>query len=142
VERVLIFEDDAAVGMLLDENREEMFRFLEQVPENWAIIYLGFAFGQGRLIHVDGTDAVFTPSEGWIVNLQAYLLNRPGLRKLYRDLYSPDHPDTFRRGGEDPIDLRIDQIRKNGGLVVYHPKMSLCEQNDQLGSDNPWAVLR
>jgi hypothetical protein len=132
VERVLVFEDDAVLGMLLDGKREDMFRFLEQVPEDWAMVYLGYILHGGRPFHVDGTDAVFTPGVGGLVNLQAYLLNRPSLSKLYRDLHSPGYPDTFRKEEVDPIDERIDQIRKNGGVKVYLPKVSLCDQNEQL----------
>jgi GR25 family glycosyltransferase involved in LPS biosynthesis len=141
VERLLVFEDDAQLTELLETNEGLMSKFLRQIPDDWGMIYLGYYHHEGLFEHVDGTSEVFEAQDATVYNLQAYMLNRPAMSKLYRDLNSPGYADTFAHEGEDAIDLRIDQIAKNGGLRRYLPRKCLCNQDGELGSDNPWATL-
>jgi len=121
-ERLLVLEDDA---IPCDGFSEKVARYLDALPQNWEMIYLGgqinhyaAALHRPRVVNPE----VIVP---WSVNrLHAYGVSRSGMQTIYQHLHARGWQNAHH------IDHHIEKLQRAGGLKFYAPTQWLVGQAD------------
>lgn len=125
IERVLLLEDDA---LLCDDFNRRFHAFIDRVPPNWEMLYLG---GQhlGMRAHppLRVNDMVYRP---WNVNrTHAFALRGAGLRKIYKWLNA-----TNEWRNRHHIDHHLGRLHQRRNMPIYCPKQWLIAQGENLSN--------
>jgi len=128
IQRLLVCEDDAAP---CDQFTEKAIAFLDSLPSNAEIVYLG---GQVTHIHQNlrqVNDLVINPES--CNRLHCYFLTRSGMTKVYQHLCRWGWNQGEQNGdrhwkGPHHVDHRIEVLSRNRQLATYAPTKWLVEQ--------------
>lgn len=107
---VMIFEDDV---VLQPDFVSKAKRFMDRVPNDWDIIYLGYIDTGG----LEATDDPEVMRVIFVFGAYAYALSRSGLEKV-RSLLPVDRP----------LDNFLGKLTETGSLVGYAPVRVLADQ--------------
>ena len=117
---LLIFEDDAK---FIDNFNEEFVNFINNIPSDWEVLYLGFTNNKPPEEvnkYCDRTVSVNTTV--------SYVLNKKGGKK-YLNIFNKKLEDKDNH----PFDCTLSAHQKN--MKIYQPKKVLINQNTNLKSD-------
>tara|TARA_R110000803_G_scaffold3285_4_gene11197 strand:- start:3696 stop:5162 length:1467 start_codon:yes stop_codon:yes gene_type:complete len=121
VESVLLLEDDAVFS---DTFAEDVTAFLEQVPKDWGMLYLGgqhlYTSNHPPKVVEDTDGLVYQPYN--INRTHAFALNRSMMKKVYHHLCQI----TWRSG--DHIDHHLGRLHQRREDPIYCPSKWLVAQ--------------
>lgn len=132
-EAIHVLEDDANVS----SDKEQINKFLEAVPSDWELVFLGFgkSLTAGKDLKV--SEDVYRVTS-YVALTHSYIINRRGAEKLLAKALPIVHA----------IDAHIPMTAMYGGLVAYRPSKQHIKQaytlysSVQLGLRSPVGMIR